>query len=563
MGDFTVNPDLEAYRFYEQEWGSYEQLFETFEWEVPDKFNFATYACTRWAPDKQRIALFGGGTGESDRTYTYWQLERVTNRLANYFQDQGIERGDRIGITMPQKPETAMLHLAAWKMGAVSVPASTLYGPDALKYRFSDAGVRGVVVDEECLDSVREIKRELDLEMVLTVGDINLEDNETDFWTAQECHSPEFENVATNADDNLIIIYTSGTTGDPKGTVHAHRVMLGHLPSYISSHLDFDVRGDDVVWTPVEWSWTGTILATMGPALYLGLPVVAHYTPGSFDPETAFEAVERYGVTATFIPATALKMMMQVDDPTDNYDLNSMRIIGSGGEALGEEVSNWADRTFEGATVHELFGQTEASGLVEEITEMFPRRKGSIGKPTPGHDVRILDPETAEANVSIGEVGEIGVWYEGDPVCMKEYWKKPELTAEKIKNGWLRTGDLGRRDEDEYFYFEGRKDDVITSSGYRIGPDEVEESMIGHEAVLDAGVIGVPDEERGNIVKAFVELANGFEPSEGLRQDIQEHVKERSAKYAYPRELEFIDKLPRTVTGKIRRVDLREQEGIE
>lgn len=563
MVGFQPDPDIDSYEIHEREWDSYEELYETFEWDVPETFNFATYACDRWAADHGRIALYGGGPGVEDRAYTYRQLQWIVNRLANYFRDQGIERGDRIGINTPQKPETAMAHLAAWKMGAISIPASTLYGPDALGYRFGDAGVDAVVADEKNIDAVREVKSDLDLAALLTVDESDPEADERDFWAVQGDYSANFETVEADPVDTLLVLYTSGTTGQPKGVVIPHQSMLGQLPGYIASHLDLEVNEDDTIWTPVEWAWSGTITVTMGPALYLGRPVVAYYTAESFDPASAFEVIDRYGVTAMFTPATALRMMMQVASPTDDYDVDTLRSISSGGESLGDDVANWADWTFAGATVHELFGQTEAPNIVGEISKLFPRQEGAVGKPIPGFEVALLDEETAEPTIPVGDVGEFAFRYEDNPIAFTEYWGMPERTAETLKNGWLRTGDLGRRDEDGYYYYVGRKDDVIITSGYRVGPDEVEDNVSSHEAVVDTGVIGVPHDERGKIVKAFVTLADGYEPSESLRTELQEHVKERGAKYAYPREIKFVDELPRTVTGKIRRVELREREGVD
>lgn len=401
------------------------------------------------------------------------------------------------------------------------------------------------------------------LETILTVGVAEPRENETDIWTAQASHDPDFEPVETSPEETMLILYTSGTTGEPKGVVLPHRTMLGQLPGYIASHLDLDVREDDTVWTPVEWSWSGTITVTMGPALYLGLPVVAHYDPGSFDPESAFRIIDRYDVTAMFAPATALKMMMQVDTPGGRFDRQTLRTISSGGESLGQDVSAWAEDTFAGARIHELFGQTEAPKIVGGIPQLVPRREGSVGTPIPGYDVALLDPETAEPTVAVGDVGEFAFRYEANPIAFSEYYGKPELTGETKKNGWLRTGDLGRRDEDGYYYYVGPKDDVIITTGSRVGPDEIEGAIASHPAVLDAGVIGIPHQERGQIVKAFVALAEGQGPSESLGTSIQDHVRERSASYAYPRALEFVDERPRTVTGKVRRVDLRVREGIE
>lgn len=559
MSEVPTVPDLEAYNFYKQDWGSYEELYNEFEWEIPEKLNFVTYGIDRWADDTGRVAIFGGGTGQGDCAYTYGQLQRITGKLANYFSDQGISIGDRIGISSPQKPETAMAHLAAWKMGAVTVPVSTRYDAEAMMYRFSDADVKAAIVDKENITAFREIKPELNLDSVLTIGDVKLQSDEADFWSVQETETSEFETVSRKPADDLIVIYTSGTTGKPKGVLHGHRKMIAHLTAFIASHMDFAVNDDDVVWTPAEWSWTASIIATLGPALYLGLPVVAHYEPEALDAESTFEIIERYNVSSSFIPANMVREMMQVDDANERYDLDSMRIITSGGESLGSDVADWIDDTFSGASIHEVYGQTEVSGVIDEITELFPRREGAFGKPVPGYDVRILDPDKAEPTVETGDVGEIGIRYEGNPACFKRYLNKPEETAKTVQNGWLLTGDLGRKDEDGYVYFFSRKDDVIITSGNIVSPDDVEDSISTHPAVLDTAIIGIPDDDKGERVKAFVELTANSEPTEGLKEEIEAAVSTEMDDYSAPSEIEYIDELPRTVTGKVRRVDLRKR----
>ncbi|ARS91610.1 acyl-CoA synthetase [Natrarchaeobaculum aegyptiacum] len=567
---------LEAYHFHEREWDGYDQLREAFEWEVPNRFNMATFVCDRWAEDGEtsdRVALYvDGERGERDQ-YTFGEFHEVTNRLANALADAGVERGDRIGVNAPQTPETVFAHVAAWKLGAVSVPLSTLFGPDALAYRLTDSEARVCVVHESNVDALREVAADVPtLESVLTVGDVDPPDDdhddlEDDFWEALEAQPSAFETVDTAAEDDAIVIYTSGTTGDPKGVRHAHRMLLGHLPLFLTTFCNLEIGADDVYWTPAEWAWIASLFDVVVPGLYYGRPVVA-YEGGEFDPDAAFEVIERYEVTNFFAPPTALRMMMQVEEPRDRFDVDSVRVIPSGGESLGQSIVDWAEATFDGAAVHEGYGQTEANLLVGDCTALAEFREGKMGRPAPGHDVRIVDPQTAEATVEPGEVGEIAVRYEGNPVCFKEYLGKPERTARKVRNGWLLTEDLGTVDGDGYFAFKSRTDDVIISAGYRIGPEEVEESLAGHDAVADAAVIGVPHDERGEVPKAYVVPAEGATPETDddrttLRDDLKTHVRERLAAYEYPRELEFVAELPKTTTGKVRRADLRDREGLE
>jgi acetyl-CoA synthetase len=550
---------LDAYHFYEGDWEDYDHLREGFEWEIPDEFNMASYLCDRWADDEGRVALFAEDETGTERSYTYGEMQEVTNRLANHLAAQGVERGDRVGVNAPQKPETVFGHVAAWKLGAVSVPLSTLFGPDALSYRLRDSGAVACIVDDSNIENLREVRDDLDsLETVLTV-DTTPEADETDLWDAIDGVSAEFDTAATGAEEDAIIIYTSGTTGEPKGVRHAHRVLLGHLPLFLTTFCNMEMDESDVYWTPSEWAWVASLFDTVFPGLYYGRPVLA-YDGGAFDAETAFELIEKYAVTNYFAPPTALRMMMQVD--AEGYDVEAMRAIASGGESLGQSIVEWAEEVFAGAAVHEGYGQTEANVTIGDCTALTEFREGKMGRAAPGMNVEIVDPETAEATVERGDVGEIAVEYEDNPVCFKEYWRRPDRTERKVQNGWLLTEDLGSMDEDGYISFKSRKDDVIISAGYRIGPEEVEESLAGHAAVADSAVIGVPDDERGEIPKAFVVVADGHEPSADLREELQTHVKERLAAYEYPREVEFVADLPKTETGKVRRASLRDREGI-
>ncbi|QDX40945.1 acyl-CoA synthetase [Salarchaeum sp. JOR-1] len=551
----TVSDRLDPYHFYEDDWDDYDALRDAFEWEVPDRFNMAHYVCDRW-DDDERVALYAED-GDRERTLTFGDLADATDRLANHLAARGVEPGDRVGVNAPQKPETVIAHVAAWKLGAVSVPLSTLFGVDGLSYRLDDSGTVACVVDASNVDTLRDVRDDLDdHHTVLTVDVDDPTGDEADLWDAIDDSSADFDTADTDAEDDAIIIYTSGTTGDPKGVRHAHRLLLGHLPLFLTTFCNLDLREDDVAWTPSEWAWVASLFDVVFPALYYGRPVVAS-AGGQFDPADAFETIERYDVSLLFAPPTALRMMMRVDDPDETYDTDAVRVISSGGESLGQSIVDWGEDVFAGAAVHEGYGQTEANLLIGDCTALTEFREGKMGLAGPGHDVRIVDTETAEPTVDSGAVGEIAVRYDGDPVCFKSYLNKPEKTERKVRNGWLLTEDLGRMDADGYVSFVSRKDDVIISAGYRIGPEEIEESLAGHDAVADAAVIGVPDDERGEIPKAFVVLADGYDPRDDLRERLQSHVKERLAKYEYPRELEFIDALPKTTTGKVRRADLR------
>ncbi|MFC7227152.1 AMP-binding protein [Salinirubellus salinus] len=554
-------PRLVTYHFYEREWDSYDELLDWFEWEVPDRFNAAAYCCDRWADETpDAVAIRSEDEAGSDEALTYAELDGRARRLAGFLREQGVSRGDRVGVNCPQRPETVLAHLACWKLGATSVPLSTLFGPDGLEYRLADAGAVACVVDASNVANYREAREGVDgLDTTVVVGG-DTEGEEVSFADALEAADGDVATVDTLAEDESILIYTSGTTGDPKGVRHAHRLILGNLPLFLTSFCNVDLRDDDVFWTPAEWAWVASLFDVVFPSLYYGRELVASRSPGKFDPERAFEVVERHGVTRYFAPPTALRMMMQVEG---EYGVSSVRTVASGGESLGQSIVDWAADVFDGAAVHEGYGQTEANMLVGDCTALTPFVEGYIGRRAPGHEVDIVDPETAEATVPIGETGEIAVRYEGNPVCFLEYWNEPEKTDRKVRDGWLLTEDLGRVNEDGYLTFVGRTDDVIISSGYRIGPEEVEDSVATHEAAADAAVIGVPDDERGQIPKAFVVLGVGHEPSDALTESIQQHVRDRLAKYEYPRAVEYVDELPKTTTGKVRRASLRDREGLD
>jgi len=559
-----IEPKLEGYRYYfEREWGSYEEIYEDFEWEIPERFNHADYICDRWAQDKTRVAIFAEDHEGNKDVYTYWQLSNITDQLASYLVSQGIEKGDRIGVNTPQKPETIITHIAAWKIGAVSVPLSTLFGPDALGYRLDDCDAKVCVTDESTVDSLRDIREDLpSLKTVLTVDTDAHKDDELDFWEAIDGQPREFENADTLVDDDAIIIYTSGTTGDPKGVLHGHNVLLSVLPVIATMGFDLEYTESDVTWTPSEWSWVGPMYSVLFPSMYYGKPVVSYYTPDQFDPETAFDLIERYGISFSLLPPAAIRMMIESDDPGERYDLTSMRVIESGGALVSEQIKNWVKNAFSGAKIHQAYGQTECTGPIMEVSSLFDLKTGTLGRPTIGYNVTIVDEETAEETVEPGEVGEIAVEYEGNPACFKEYLNKPEKTEKKVQNGWILMEDLGSMDEEGYITFHGRKDDIIMCAGYKVGPEEVEDSLASQESVSEAGVIGVPDDRRGEIPKAFVVLKSGVSPSQELKEELQSYVKNNLAKYEYPREIEFIDELPKTTTGKIQRYELRKIEGI-
>ncbi|MBW2023721.1 MAG: acyl-CoA synthetase [Deltaproteobacteria bacterium] len=532
---------------------TYQEVYEAFEWEIPEFYNIGADICDKWASQRYRVALIYENEDGKVEKYTFWEIRRLSNKLANGLASLGIGRRDRIGILLGQCPETAMAHVSIYKLGAIAIPLFSLFGTDALEYRLSNAKAKGIITDATNLYKIMEIRDRLPHLKVIIVTGGEGGDGTVGFWNLVEKGSPEFDTVKTRAEDPALIIYTSGTTGPPKGALHAHRVLLGHLPGVEFPH-NFFPKDSDLFWTPADWAWIGGLIDVLFPSWHHGIPVVAHRAR-KFDPERAFYLLEKHGIRNAFMPPTALKLMRQIREPRKRYDFQ-MRTIGSGGETLGEELLQWGKEVM-GLTINEFYGQTECNLVVGTCAEVMEVRPGSMGKPIPGHKVDVIDE--GGNPVSPGTVGEIAI--QGpDPVMFLEYWGNSEATEEKYLGKWLLTGDLAKKDEDGYFWFVGRKDDVITSAGYRIGPAEIEDCLIKHPAVSMAAVVGSPDEVRTEIVKAFIVLKEGVTPDAEIEEEIKKFVKVRLAAHEYPREIEFVSELPMTTTGKIMRKELRKLE---
>lgn len=532
---------------------TYEEVFASFKWQVPEFYNIGVDICDKWADQANRTALIYENDQGTVLEYSFAQLKRLSNRLANGLNAHGIQRGDRVGIFLGQCPETAITHIAAYKIGAVAIPLFTLFGTDALEYRLSNSAASALVTDGPNLAKVLEIRDRLpDLRLILVISR-DTPDGVIDFWKLLEKGSEELEPVKTKADDPALIIYTSGTTGPPKGALHAHRVVLGHLPGVEFPHNFFPQQGDRF-WTPADWAWIGGLIDVLFPSWHHGVTVVAHRAR-KFDPEEAFRLIAKYKIRNSFMPPTALKMMRQVEDPRSRHDYQ-IRSIGSGGETLGSELLDWGKEVM-GVTINEFYGQTEVNLVVGNCSEVMEIRPGSMGRPIPGHTVDVVDSDGNP--VSSGVVGEVAI-KSPDPVMFLEYWGNPEATRDKFVNDWALTGDLGKKDSDGYLWYVGRKDDVITSAGYRIGPAEIEDCVLKHPSVSMVAVVGSPDKLRTEIVKAFIVLKPGIAPGDELARDIQNFVRTRLAAHEFPREIEFLRELPMTATGKIIRKELRRRE---
>jgi acetyl-CoA synthetase len=530
------------------ETNDYNRLCADFRWDIPAQFNMAEVCCDRHADGSGRLALIYVDEDRNTTRLTFDDIAGWSRQFANVLQGGGLERGDRVGVFLSQSIELPIVHLAAFRSALVSVPLFTLFGEDALEFRLANSGAKAIVTDAVGYAKLAKIRDRLpELKHVYVVDDV-APAGATSFWKAIEDAPRDFTNVQTRSEDPAIIIFTSGTTGNPKGALHAHRVLLGHLPC-IEVVNDFFPKPDDVYWTPADWAWIGGLFDALFPALYYGVPIVG-YRARKFEPQAAMQLMADHCVRNVFLPPTALKLMRQANVKHPGVKLRS---ILSGGESVGSELLDWVRKTF-GIDVHEAYGQTECNLVLGNNAKLFPIRPGSMGRAIPGFDMRIVD-ECGEELPS-GERGIIGV-RKPNPCMMLEYWRNPEATAKKYAGEFLLTGDLGVQDADGYFWYVSREDDVITSAGYRIGPSEIEHTLLKHRAVAIAAVVGIPDPIRTEAIKAWIVLRPGFAPSDELAREIQEFVKVQLAAHEYPRHVQFTDGLPMTATGKVLRRELR------
>jgi acetyl-CoA synthetase len=534
---------------------TYAETVGAFGWDIPARYNIGIDVADKHVAAGRALEpalIYEVESGAVER-YSFADIVRKSNQLANLLRAYNIRPGDRVAILLPQRPETAISHVAVYKAGMIAVPLFTLFGPDAIEYRLADSGARALITDTASIEKLAAIRARLpELACLLIVDGTGSEAGlAIDLRQMMAAASERFTPVDTLADDPAIIIYTSGTTGPPKGALHAHRVLLGHLPGVEMPHEFFPQPGDHF-WTPADWAWIGGLFDVLLPAWHHGVPVLA-YRFRKFDPEESFALMARHGVRNVFLPPTALKLMRQVTRPRQRYPF-ALRTVGSGGETLGGELLSWGQEHL-GVTVNEFYGQTECNLVVANCAAIMAPEPGSMGRPVPGHDVAILGEDGDVC--APGVEGEIAV-RRPDPVMFLRYWNNPEATTRKFSGDWMLTGDRGRSNEDGRVWFVGRADDVITSAGYRIGPGEIEECLMKHPAVALAAAVGIPDPLRTEVVKAFVVLKPSHAPSPGLATEIQEFVKASLAAHEYPRLIEFIESLPMTATGKIMRRELRQ-----
>ncbi len=541
---------MAGYRTYQP--GSYDEMMRTFKWEVPERYNLAVDTVDKHEPSG--TAMLWEDWNGNERTVTFGDMKDMSNRIANVLVGLGIRKGDRVAVLLPSLPETAAAFIAVYKTGAILLSLSQLYGDDSITHRLADSQARLLITDGNNrgrLEGMRDRVESLERIVVVNAGNALVGDD-IDLDDAMPDASGSFDVADTAADDPAQLYYSSGTTGQAKGILHAHRYLLGHN-EYELCH---DVRADEVFHSTGEWAWiAGIVPGLLGPWRY-GVPVAVFQRKGGYDPEQTLYILEKYKVGNLFSTPTALRATMEVKDPESRFKMN-LRIACSAGEPLNPEVIRWSEEHL-GIPVLDYYGLTESYPLCGNFPTVEVR-PGSMGLPLPGWNVSILDPETEEV-LPVGEKGEICLESRTNPHYPIGYWNRPEDSDDVFGGPWFHTKDAARMDEDGYVWYEGRADDVIISAGYRIGPFEVESSLIELPEVLEAAAVASPDPKRGNIVKAFVRVAPGTETSEELVRRMQEHVRTSYSSYAYPREIEFVDDLPKTLTGKIRRIELREAE---
>jgi acetyl-CoA synthetase len=531
---------------------SFDAARRDFVWDLPENFNIGRAVSDDWAArEPDRICLQHFSPDGAHQSLSYGELAKRSNAFARGLASLGVKPGDRVALMLPQGFATAIAHVALYKMGAIAVPLALLFGVEALGHRLKASGAKVLVTTETGAAKVAPIRADLSDLAGLVVADADAGAH-TPFSALVEGFSDAPLKIVGGLEDPAMMIFTSGTTGPPKGALHAHRVLIGHIPG-VQMHHEFLPRPGDRLWTPADWAWAGGLLNVLLPGLLLGVPVVS--SPAQkFDPELAFRILDEMDVRNAFIPPTALRIMKTVKDPRARFALK-LRTVGSGGESLGRETYDWAKREL-GLTINEFYGQTECNLVLASCQIKGVSKGGAIGKAVPGHEVAVID--AAGQPVPAGVSGQIAV-KRPDPVMFLGYWHNDEATKAKFLGDWLLTGDQGTCDAEGYVTFFGRDDDVITSSGYRIGPSEIEDCLAGHPGVALAAAVGKPDPVRTEIVKAYVVAADGYEAGEALAAEIRDWVKTRLSAHEYPREIAFVDSLPLTTTGKVIRRELRER----
>ena len=538
---------------------NYDELYNSFKWFIPEHYNIASDTIEKFA-NTERIALKHVLDDGNHKEFSFKYLNQKSNQLANVLDSVSLKDDDRVGIILGQCPETILSHMACFKSGKISIPLFSLFGDDALLFRLKDSGATTVICDNLSLEKILRINEFLPcLKNIISVNRLKSDNKILSFYELIHNASDEYKNVESKSNDPALIIYTSGTTGDPKGALLPHKVLLGHIPGVEMPHefLTSNTPVTDCFWTPADWAWIGGLFDVLMPSLFFGIPVIS-YRSSKFDPEFTFNLLEKQNIKNTFIPPTALKMMKSFNQNIERKNLK-LRTLGSGGESLGEELLKWGKEILN-VGINEFYGQTECNLTISNCGLIMKQKLGSIGKPVPGHNVRLVNKKGNFINKE-NEEGEIVV-KSTSPATFLGYWNNNIETEKKIIDGWLHTGDYATLDEQGYFYFKGRKDDLINSSGYRIGPSEIENTILSIDEVEMAAVVGVPDDLRGQIIKAVIVPRNKTyidSQNPELKDKIKNKVKNKLAAHEYPRIIEFVNELPLTTTGKIKRNIIREK----
>lgn len=538
---------------------NYDELYNSFKWFIPEHYNIASDTIEKFA-NTERIALKHVLDDGNHKEFSFKYLNQKSNQLANVLDSVSLKDDDRVGIILGQCPETILSHMACFKSGKISIPLFSLFGDDALLFRLKDSGATTVICDNLSLEKILRINEFLPcLKNIISINRLKSDNKILSFYELIHNASDEYKNVESKSNDPALIIYTSGTTGDPKGALLPHKVLLGHIPGVEMPHefLTSNTPVTDCFWTPADWAWIGGLFDVLMPSLFFGIPVIS-YRSSKFDPEFTFNLLEKQNIKNTFIPPTALKMMKSFNQNIERKNLK-LRTLGSGGESLGEELLKWGKEILN-VGINEFYGQTECNLTISNCGLIMKQKLGSIGKPVPGHNVRLVNKKGNFINKE-NEEGEIVV-KSTSPTTFLGYWNNNIETEKKIIDGWLHTGDYATLDEQGYFYFKGRKDDLINSSGYRIGPSEIENTILSIDEVEMAAVVGVPDDLRGQIIKAVIVPRNKTyidSQNPELKDKIKNKVKNKLAAHEYPRIIEFVNELPLTTTGKIKRNIIREK----
>jgi acetyl-CoA synthetase/medium-chain acyl-CoA synthetase len=531
----------------------YEQTCREFRWEVPEYYNFAYDVIDHWGEDAQKLAMLWVNERGDEKRLSFRDFTIRSNQMANALRTMGIRKGDRILIMLPRVPEWWEAVLGMMKIGAISMPGTTLLTPKDVAYRVQSAEAAAIITDDEGTVKVEQVADECPtLRLKIVLG------GEREGWVnysrAVASAMTTLKREPTRGDEPMMIYFTSGTVGYPKMVLHTHTSYpIGHI---VTGKYWLDLKPGDLHWNLSDTGWAKAAYSNLFGPWSMGAAMFTFDGRGRFDARQTLELLERYPISTFCAPPTAYRLL--VLENLSRYRLPTLRHCIGAGEPLNPEVIEaWQRGT--GRTIRDGYGQTETVILVANFPPV-PVKPGSMGKPSPGFTIGVVDDDGRE--VRAGTEGDIAVKLTPTrPVGMfSEYWRNPEATANCLRGEWYITGDRAMKDEDGYFWFVGRADDVIISAGYRIGPFEVESALIEHPAVAEAAVVASPDQIRGEVVKAFVILGPGHEPSESLVQDLQEHVKRVTAPYKYPREIEFSTELPKTISGKIRRVELRQRE---